>query len=382
MIYSLSWKRFIPLMFLMIIFLVPVGVAVFGENFGEDSGKDQSRLTTGEDTTTSQPAENTEVYGPPPPPVASETTPPLPEKKDDASSSGGSDTEPGDQTKDDKSQGQPSATAEETAKAAEEKAKAEKIVKEKLREAVGSYQPQEEGASANTSTETSITPEPTRSNIPATSQETPESHVEGKVFDSDSFGTPSTSTETGMGSSLVSNDTNNPIADPPSPTSVATTSSPTSETPKKSVLLVVPKRNQKDPENGPQGEYACGPTSLGMMFQYYGVNVSTPDLLKECHPTEEEGTTWETLLEVSKKYFPGTHVANPRNADELKAVLSGGNPCLIEIPGHYMVCTGYDEQGNFYFNDPWPGDSQYPKRDKLTAAEMNELFLGRCIILK
>lgn len=68
---------------------------------------------------------------------------------------------------------------------------------------------------------------------------------------------------------------------------------------------------------------------------------------------------------------PNAQIFSGKDTNWIKEQLNAGKPVIVGIPGHCMVCTGYDAQGNFLFNDPWEG-----KKKTLSPAEFANQFEG------
>lgn len=142
--------------------------------------------------------------------------------------------------------------------------------------------------------------------------------------------------------------------------------------------LDVPVRAQRAPENGSMGKVYCGPTSLGMILQYYGVNKSTKALANLCG-TGSNGTGFNEMASVARKLgFGGSYVATGKSVDFLKQMTAAGKPVLVHVdtqgywgPGHYMVATGVRD-GRVYLNDPWRGEGR-----SYTIAQFNAQWATR-----
>ncbi len=128
--------------------------------------------------------------------------------------------------------------------------------------------------------------------------------------------------------------------------------------------LNVPERSQRAPENGAPGNYYCGPTSLGMALDYYGVNRTTKDLAKSCSTTPD-GTSAGNLLAAAKRAgMSGSYMKEGMSIDSLKEILQSGKPVVVNVNtqgywggGHYMTAVGVSD-GKVYLNDPWAGTTR------------------------
>lgn len=125
--------------------------------------------------------------------------------------------------------------------------------------------------------------------------------------------------------------------------------------------LNVPERSQRAPENGAPGNYYCGPTSLGMALDYYGVHRTTKELAKSCSTTPD-GTSAGNLLAAAKRAgMNGSYMKEGMSIDSLKEILQSGKPVVVNVNtqgywggGHYMTAIGVSD-GRVYLNDPWAG---------------------------
>ena len=141
--------------------------------------------------------------------------------------------------------------------------------------------------------------------------------------------------------------------------------------------LSVPSRAQRASANGSMGKYYCGPTSLGMIMQFYGVDKATKTLAGLCG-TGTNGTGYNEMVSVAKKFgFSGSYVATGKNVNFLKSMTDAGKPVLVHVdtqgywPGHYMVVTGVHD-GRVYLNDPWRGCAR-----SYTIAQFNAQWASR-----
>lgn len=126
-------------------------------------------------------------------------------------------------------------------------------------------------------------------------------------------------------------------------------------------FLDVPERSQRAPENGAPGNYYCGPTSLGMALDYFGIHKTTKSLAQSCGTTPS-GTTAGALVTVAKNAgLAGSCMKEGMSIDSLKATVESGKPVIVNVNtqgywggGHYMVAVGVSD-GKVYLNDPWAG---------------------------
>lgn len=134
----------------------------------------------------------------------------------------------------------------------------------------------------------------------------------------------------------------------------------------KSGLLNVPERAQRAKENGPLGHSLCGPTSLAMALEFYGVDKPTVKVAKETKTLSQsggwQGTYCGNILAAAKSNgFKGSYMKENLTIDSLKKITESGKPVIANVntqgywgSGHYMVVTGVKD-GKVYVNDPWLG---------------------------
>ncbi len=100
----------------------------------------------------------------------------------------------------------------------------------------------------------------------------------------------------------------------------------------------------------------CGPASLKMVLQYYGVDKSEEELaeLTDCDP--EAGIEAGRLLTAAEEFGLVGFVKDGSEYEDIKReVLQNGRPVIVdwfsEDDGHYSVVVDVDEE-NIYLLDP------------------------------
>jgi ABC-type bacteriocin/lantibiotic exporter with double-glycine peptidase domain len=110
-----------------------------------------------------------------------------------------------------------------------------------------------------------------------------------------------------------------------------------------------------------QGHQECGPTSMAMVMNFWGVEITKDELWKEVKSPYGEFTNCTDM----QKYFYGhgfdTKVMSTKKHTNLKYFLYKGYPLIAftesrRFPGegHYIVLIGYTKEG-FNIIDPGPG---------------------------
>lgn len=112
----------------------------------------------------------------------------------------------------------------------------------------------------------------------------------------------------------------------------------------------------------------CGPASLKMVFEYYGLKKSEKELAKACSRDHNLGVSSETMAEVARKYGFNAEVRDKSGFSEIKSWLKKGVPVIVnwftpgrrdysdsEMPdGHSSVVVGLDAD-KIYLQDPETG---------------------------
>jgi len=143
--------------------------------------------------------------------------------------------------------------------------------------------------------------------------------------------------------------------------------------------LAVPYYNQRNPANGPLRDVACGPTCLAMVLGFYGINVPITSLIKACQVSEPTGCYTTDIEQAAKQYRPSAQAFSGMSIDWVKQQILAGKPVICNIPGHFTVCVGIDQEGNFLFNDPW--DRNEPWRQRMSPEEFQNQFQGYAVTM-
>ncbi|NLE65125.1 MAG: hypothetical protein GX606_04330 [Elusimicrobia bacterium] len=133
----------------------------------------------------------------------------------------------------------------------------------------------------------------------------------------------------------------------------------------------VPLRNQNDPANGDLGQAACGPTALGMALEYFGINITTPDLIKQMKLPRTGATIWHLSKAVFRHgkgmgFSFGTLFGGKKDPiTYLQSKLAKGALVIIPVfgdytetlsagEGHFLLATEIKD-GSVFANDPASG---------------------------
>ena len=156
------------------------------------------------------------------------------------------------------------------------------------------------------------------------------------------------------------------------------------------VRLRMPYRTQLD--GSPAAGANCGPASLGMILDSFGINVATDRLRSQAHRFQgtsgpSTGFLLEVIQRVAETYgLEGQGLMEGQRyrrwtLDDVRRHLRAGHPVIPQLryrlmPGrewaavnydHYLVLTGVDGD-DFLFNDPIPSGGQGLER--ITASQL------------
>jgi len=109
----------------------------------------------------------------------------------------------------------------------------------------------------------------------------------------------------------------------------------------------------------------CGPASLKMVFDYYGIEKSEEEIAKMCNVDENLGTDDKTLKRVAEELGFNVEIKNESSFEEIQEWLNKKTPVIVnwftrgridyddsQVPdGHYSVVVGLDEEF-IYLQDP------------------------------
>lgn len=125
------------------------------------------------------------------------------------------------------------------------------------------------------------------------------------------------------------------------------------------VYVDCPQRSQLDPANGQYRNYWCGPTSLGMVYEYYGRKETTAQVADRIYDfAGNTGTYAGSIINDAKKNgFPNTEMKTGVDFNYMEQKLKEGKPIIVGVEvsykyGHYMVVVGLSGN-NVILNDPY-----------------------------
>ncbi|MDO8743050.1 MAG: cysteine peptidase family C39 domain-containing protein [Candidatus Azambacteria bacterium] len=99
----------------------------------------------------------------------------------------------------------------------------------------------------------------------------------------------------------------------------------------------------------------CGPASLKMALEYFGVEKSEKELARLINCNPDMGAKAEDIVSAAKKLGFNAQIKDLANFEDIKEYLSQEIPVIVdwfsEDDGHYSVAVDIDEK-NIYLQDP------------------------------
>ena len=120
----------------------------------------------------------------------------------------------------------------------------------------------------------------------------------------------------------------------------------------------------------------CGPASLKMVLDYYGVEKTEAEVAKECGRDSVLGTDDKSIKKAAEGYGFKVEIHNEASFEDIQHWLDKKVPVIVdwftrgrsdyddsEVPdGHYSVVVGLDDE-NIYLQDPEIGKMRTLDRD-------------------
>lgn len=92
----------------------------------------------------------------------------------------------------------------------------------------------------------------------------------------------------------------------------------------------------------------CGPASLKIVMDYYGVSVSEADIARVSGATQEKGVSTAGLAKAAKHFGFKTLVKENSSLDDLRYYVKKEIPVMVdwfsEDDGHYSPVVGLDDK--------------------------------------
>ena len=123
----------------------------------------------------------------------------------------------------------------------------------------------------------------------------------------------------------------------------------------------------------------CGPASLKMVFDYYGIDKTEEEIARLAGTTEDLGTDEEGIKKAAESFGFKVEIKNESSLEDIQNYLSKKTPVIVnwfsrgridyddsQVPdGHYSVVVGLDDEF-IYLQDPEIG--------KLRKIERNDFM--------
>lgn len=120
----------------------------------------------------------------------------------------------------------------------------------------------------------------------------------------------------------------------------------------------------------------CGPASLKIVLDYYGVQRSEKEIVERCERDSRLGTNDVSIKKAAKSYGFNVEIKNKASFTDIQKWLNREVPVIVNwftrgrsdyndsevSDGHYSVVMGLDSK-NIYLQDPEIGAKRIIKRD-------------------
>ncbi len=106
-------------------------------------------------------------------------------------------------------------------------------------------------------------------------------------------------------------------------------------------------------------DYTCGPASLKMAFDFFGIHKKETTLSKEAN-THKNGTAHKDLVRTARRNGFYCHVHENSCINEIRYFIERDLPVIINYrepsseEGHYSVVVGHNKH-KIILDDPWNG---------------------------
>lgn len=120
----------------------------------------------------------------------------------------------------------------------------------------------------------------------------------------------------------------------------------------------------------------CGPASLKIVMDYYGINRNEKELAKLCNLVPGLGVDDKSIADAAKALGFKAEIKNESSFDDIENWLKKGVPVIVDwftrgrqdyndsevADGHYSVVMGLDDE-NIYLQDPETGGERKINRE-------------------
>jgi len=108
----------------------------------------------------------------------------------------------------------------------------------------------------------------------------------------------------------------------------------------------------------------CGPASLKMVFDYYGVSVPEAQIAKAAGATRKKGVTPKGLVKAAEKFGFKAFFKEKCSLGDIGRFVKRGVPVIVdwfsEDEGHYSVVTGIDGKNIILMDPELKGERKIP----------------------
>lgn len=128
--------------------------------------------------------------------------------------------------------------------------------------------------------------------------------------------------------------------------------------------------------------YTCGPTSLQMVFAYFGIRTAEAAVAREVAATANVGTIHQQMIDAVRRRGLHCYVNDNATLNELQFLHSLRLPVIVRFlesekeEDHYGVVVGCSEN-EIVLNDPWHGEHVMLTHDEFTPRWTCDI-LGDC----
>ena len=144
----------------------------------------------------------------------------------------------------------------------------------------------------------------------------------------------------------------------------------------------------------------CGPASLKMIFDYYGIEKTEQEIAKLCGTTKELGTNDEGIKKAAESLGFTVEIKNESSFEDVQAWLDKKVPVMVDwftrggedaqvADGHYSVVVGLDENFIYLQDSEIGGLRKFSREDFMkvwfdftgTYVDSNELIIRQIIAI-
>ncbi len=140
--------------------------------------------------------------------------------------------------------------------------------------------------------------------------------------------------------------------------------------------------NLKVPYHHQKNCYFCGPTSLKIVLEKFGVKRTEKELARIAGTSEKDGTSHCGMIKACRKFGFSCFVHENANLRNIESFLKAGLPVISDWTdsesktGHYSVITEIGKK-NVFFCDPWYGPAYAVERKTFEKFWKDGLTKGR-----